>query len=120
MYGSVLDEDVVVVMRLRRRVQMVNWTVAQQEPAILVYLVSDGIDQCRIGFLLLCHFVPHHSCSFDGVLAQVTEVYTLSPVRAQSSKRRKCRHNMGCCLETIISEMPKPGISETTIFSKKN
>jgi hypothetical protein len=52
------------------------------------------------------------------VLAQVTEVYT---VKSDSGiKRRKCLlHNMGCCLATIISEMPRPGISATTRFLKK-
>jgi hypothetical protein len=89
--------------------------VNREESAIAAYLVSDGIDQCRVGFLPR-HFVPH-SRSFDGVLAQVTEVYT---VKSDSAiKRRKCLHNMGCCLATIISEMPRPGINATTRFLKK-
>jgi len=110
--GSVLDVDVVVRLR---RVQIVNRMVNREESAIAAYLVSDGIDQCRVGFLPR-HFVPH-SRSFDGVLAQVTEVYT---VKSDSAiKRRKCLHNMGCCIATIISEMPRPGISATTRFLKK-
>ena len=47
-----------------------------------------------------------HSRSFDGVLAQVTEVYSItseSPI-----KRKKCRHNMGCCLAALISKLPAP------------
>jgi hypothetical protein len=89
--------------------------VNREESAIAAYLVSDGIDQCRVGFLPR-HFVPH-SRSFDGVLAQVTEVYTVTSDSA--IKRRKCLHNMGCCLATIISEMPRPGINATTRFLKK-
>ncbi len=47
----------------------------QEETAIAAFHVTDGIDQCRFGFLP-CHFAPH-ALSFDGVLAQVTEVYSL-------------------------------------------
>ncbi len=45
-----------------------------------------------------------HASSFDGVLAQVTEVY--SPTSESSSKRKKFRHNMGCCQATLITELP--------------
>jgi hypothetical protein len=96
--GSVLDDDVVVRLR---KVQIIN-SSGKEETAIAAYLVSDGIDQCRVGFLQR-HFVPH-ARSFDGVLAQVTEVYSItseSPI-----KRKKCRHNMGCCLAALISELP--------------
>lgn len=98
--GSVLDDDVVVRLR---KVQILN-SNGHEETAIAAYLVSDGIDQCRVGFLQR-HFVAHAK-SFDGVLAQVTEVYSItsdSPI-----KRKKCRHNMGCCLAAVISPMSMP------------
>jgi hypothetical protein len=106
--SAVLDDDVVVRLR---KVQIIN-RFAKEETAIAAYHVSDGIDQCRVGFLQR-HFVAH-ARSFDGVLAQVTEVYSItsdSPI-----KRRKCRHNMGCCIAAIISDLPKSGISATTSF----
>ena len=109
--GSVIDEDIVVRLR---KVQIMN-SSGKEETAIAAYLVSDGIDQCRVGFLQR-HFVAH-ARSFDGVLAQVTEVYSItsdSPI-----KRKKCRHNYGCCLAAIISELPRTGISATTSFLKR-
>ena len=104
--GSVLDDDVVVRLR---KVQIIN-SSGKEETAIAAYLVSDGIDQCRVGFLQR-HFVAH-ARSFDGVLAQVTEVYSITS--DSSIKRKKCRHNMGCCLAALISELPKTGTSTTT------
>lgn len=104
--GSVLDEDVVVRLR---KVQIIN-SSGKEETAIAAHLVSDGIDQCRVGFLQR-HFVAH-ARSFDGVLAQVTEVYSITS--DSSIKRKKCRHSMGCCLAALISELPKTGTSTTT------
>lgn len=109
--GSVLDDDVVVRLR---KVQIMN-SSGKEETAIAAYLVSDGIDQCRVGFLQR-HFVAH-ARSFDGVLAQVTEVYSITS--DSSIKRKKCRHNMGCCLAALISELPKTGTSTTTSFLKR-
>jgi hypothetical protein len=94
--GTLVAED--VVLRLRK-VQILN-CVGREETAIAAYHVSDGIDQCLVGFLQR-HFVAHAK-TFDGVLAQVTEVYSAgsdSPI-----KRKKWRHNMGCCLAALISD----------------
>ena len=79
---SVLDEDIVVRLR---KVQIIN-SSAKEETAIAAYLVSDGIDQCQVGFLQR-HFVAH-ATSFDGVLAQVTEVYSITS--DSLIKRKKC------------------------------
>jgi hypothetical protein len=82
-------------------VQILN-SLGQEEIAIVAFHVSDGIDHCRVGFLQR-QFVAHAK-TFDGVLAQVTEVYSVgsdSPI-----KRKKCRHNMGCCLAALISDFP--------------
>jgi hypothetical protein len=97
MCGSVLDDDVIVRLR---KVQILK-SNGHEETAIAAYLVSDGINQCRVGFLQR-HFVAHVK-SFDGVLAQVTEVYSItsySPI-----KRKNCCHNLGCCLAAVISPM---------------
>jgi len=82
-------------------VQILN-SLGQEETSIAAYYVSDGIDRCCVGFLQR-QFVAHAK-TFDGVLAQVTEVYSVgsdSPI-----KRKKCRHNMGCCLAAHISDFP--------------
>ena len=112
--GELVEED--VVLRLRK-VQILN-SLGREETAIAAYHVSDGIDQCRVGFLQR-HFVAHAK-TFDGVLAQVTEVYSVgsdSPI-----KRKKCRHNMGCCLAALISDFPhaeKCTSKATTTFLAK-
>jgi hypothetical protein len=68
--GSLVEEDVVLWLR---KIQMMkqHWTSPH---------VTDGIEQCHVGFLPH-HFVPH-APSFDGVLGQVTEVY--SPTSSKS------------------------------------
>jgi hypothetical protein len=96
--GSVVEED--VVLRLRK--MQIRNSFGQEETAIAAFHVSDEIDQCHVGFLPH-HFVPH-ATSFDGVLVQVTEVY--SPTSESVSKRKKFRHNMVCCLATLITELP--------------
>ena len=80
--GSVLDDNVAVRLR---KVQIMN-SSGREETAIAAYLVSDGIDPCRVRFLQR-HFVPH-TRSFDGVLAQVTEVYSITS--KSLIKRKKC------------------------------
>ncbi len=45
--GSVLSDDIAVRLR---KVQILN-TKGAEETTIAAYLVSDGIDQCRVGFL---------------------------------------------------------------------
>ena len=45
----------------------------QEENMMDTYWVSDGIDCCKVGFLL-CHTIKHLQC--DGALVQVTRVYT--------------------------------------------
>ena len=96
--GTLVEED--VVLRLRK-VQILN-SLDREETSIAAYRVSDGINQCHVGFLQR-QFVAHAE-TFDGVLAQVTEVYTVgsdTPI-----KRKKCRHNMGCRLAALISDFP--------------
>ena len=65
--GEVLAEDVVV--RLRKVQILVE---GMEETAIACYWVTDGIDRCRVGFLMR-HMVQHAD-KYDGALAQVTRV----------------------------------------------
>ena len=75
-----MDDDVVVRLR---KVQILD-SQGREETAIAAYLVSDEINQCRVGFLQR-HLVAHAK-SFDGVLAQVTQVYS---VTSESPSKRK-------------------------------
>ena len=95
---SVLFDDVVVRLR---KVQILNERQIE-ETAIAAYLVSDGIDQCRVGFLQ--RHMLKYARQYDGVLAQVTEVYCADS--ESPMKRKKYHHNRGCCLAVIISSIP--------------
>jgi hypothetical protein len=97
--GSILIEDVVVRLR---KVQVVN-EKGKEETAIAANWVSDGIDRCRVGFLQR-HLIKH-SKHFDGVLAQITEIY--SAACESPMKRKKYRHSKGCCIAAIISVLPE-------------
>ena len=70
----------------------------QEEVAIAVYWVSDGIDRCRVGFLPR-HFIKHRD-QFDGQLAQVVRMYADSDNRYE---RQLSYRNKGMCVCTIIS-----------------
>jgi hypothetical protein len=77
--GSVMAEDVVVRLR---KVQVV--IDGKEESAIAAYHVSDGIDRCRVGFLQR-HLLKHWK-QYDGVLAQVIDVYSKdSALQAEES-----------------------------------
>jgi hypothetical protein len=82
-----------VVVRLRK-VQTLN-TDGAEETSIAAYLVSDGIDQCRVGFLPR-HLVSHAK-KYDGALAQITEVYSRESESA--SKRKKFLQIVGVLKE---------------------
>ncbi len=97
--GALVEED--VVLRLQK-VQILN-SLGREETAIAAYQVSDGINQCCVGFLQR-QFVTNAK-TFDGILAQVTAVYSVgsnSPI-----KRKKCQHNMGCYLAALITDCGK-------------
>jgi hypothetical protein len=55
--GSVIEEDVVVRLR---KMQIRN-NIGKEETAIAAFHVTDGIDQCRVGFFLaiLCLTLSH-------------------------------------------------------------
>ena len=77
----------------------------QRKTAIAAYHVSDGINQCRFGFWQR-HFVAHAK-TFDGALAQATDVY-YGAWSKSTVKQKKWRHNRGCCLAALISDFPPP------------
>ncbi len=94
--GSVLEEDMVVRLR---KVQVV--VEGQEETAIACYWVSDGIDRCRVGFLMR-HMVVH-ARRYDGALAQVTKVFSADEFQCNREERRLFYSKRGCCQATIIS-----------------
>jgi hypothetical protein len=74
--GEIVKLDVVV--RFRREMINVaggtNGGPGREEPAIVVYWVTDGIDACRIGFLP--RHMNHHAARYDGVLGQITGMFS--------------------------------------------
>ena len=71
----------------------------EEETAIAAYIVSDGVDACRVGFLK--RQLVKHWKMYECVLVQVTEVYSTNSV--SRTKRRLYPHNIGCCVASIIS-----------------
>jgi hypothetical protein len=92
--GLVLAEDVVVRFR---KIQVI--VDGKEQSAIAAYHVSDGIDRCRVGFLP--HHLVKHWKKYDGVLAQIIEVY--SKESESPTSKRKFHRNKGCCVAAIIS-----------------
>jgi hypothetical protein len=95
-------------------VQILN-SQGKKETAIAAYHVSDGIDQCCVGFLHH-HFVAHAKI-FDEQATEINSSGSESP-----TKQKKYCHNMGCCLAAIISDFSsgENSISKSTnnFFSK--
>ena len=70
-----------------------------EQSAVGVYWVSDGVDQCLVGFLH-CHQVKHLN-KLEGALCQVTEVY--SDNSESPTKCHKHKKNFGCAIAAIVS-----------------
>jgi hypothetical protein len=90
--GRVLEENSVV--RIRHVQILVD---GNEESALAVYWIADGIDCCRVGFLQR-HLLKHWK-EYNGRLAQIVDMYKDSE---SPSKRRKNHRNMGCCQAVII------------------
>jgi hypothetical protein len=73
----------------------------REEPAKVVYWVTDGINACCIGFLPW-HMI-HHAARYDGVLGQITA--TFSGTHPNYAVRKKWYRNMGFCRAAIISPL---------------
>ena len=92
--GCVLVEDTLV--RLQKHQVFIN---RREQSAVGVYWVSDGVDQCLVGFLH-CHQVKNLN-KLEGPLCQVTEVY--SDNSESPTKCHKHKKNFGCAIAAIMS-----------------
>ena len=111
--GSILEEDMVVRLR---KVQVV--VEGREETAIACYWVSDGVDRCRVGFLMR-HMVAHAK-RYDGALAQVTRVFSGDVEECSSREERRLFHaKRGCCDATIISSLSPGGRSKHSSLKEK-
>jgi hypothetical protein len=91
--GEIVQLDVVVRFR-REMIYVAGGTdggPGREEPAIVVYWVTDGIDACCIGFLP--RHMNHHAVRYDGVHGQITE--TFSAGHHNHAVREKWHRNMG-------------------------
>ncbi len=82
-----------------RKVQIVveGW----EEMAIKAYWLSDGIDRCHVGFVPR-HMVKH-AAHYNGVLAQVTRVFSTDSMCSNSAERCKFHKNKGGFLAAMIA-----------------
>jgi 5-methylcytosine-specific restriction endonuclease McrA len=108
--GSLLNEDSVVRIR---KVQVI--VDGKEEPALAAYLVSDGVDSCRVGFLP--RHLLKHSTKYDGLLAQIIDVY--SKESPSPTSRRKFHRNNGCCVAAIISSLTEDTITHLSADKKR-
>ena len=107
--GAVLQEDSVVRIR---HVQILN-EMGNEESALAVYWISDGIDRCRVGFLPR-HLTKHWQL-YDWRIAQVVDVYEGSE---SPTKRRKNTRNCGFCEAVLIDNRDKEGTT-TSVDNRK-
>jgi hypothetical protein len=91
--GVVLAPDVLV--RLMKEENVVEGWL---ETAVCVYWVTDSVEQCHVGFLPR-HMVSYAD-SFNGLLAQVTEVF--DDKHPNPGICEKVHHNYGFCHATIL------------------
>ena len=97
--GSMLEEGMVV--RLRKVQVLVE---GHEETAIACIWVTDGVDRCRVGFLMR-HMVKQ-AVRYDGALAQVTRVFSGDKTKCNREERRMFHVKRGYCKATIISCLP--------------
>jgi hypothetical protein len=94
--GEMLVEDVVVHLH---KVQIL--VEGKEETANAAIWINDGIDCCRIGFLP-CHMVKHVA-QYNGVVAQVTRIFSGNSEACDSAEHCQFHKNHGCCLTAIIA-----------------
>ncbi len=87
-----------MVVRLQKVQILVN---GFEETAIACYWVTDGIDPCRVGFLMR-HMVAH-AARYDGALSQVTWVFSGKEEECSREERCMFHAKRGYCHATIIS-----------------
>ena len=97
-YGEIVALDVVVHF-CGEMIHVTGGTdggPGREEPAIVVYWVTDGIDACRIGFLPW--HMNHHAACYNGVRGQITG-------HPNHAIRDKWQRNMGFCPAAVISPL---------------
>ena len=92
--GCVLEENSLV--QLQKHQVYIN---GHEQSAVGVYWVSDGVDQCLVGYLH--HHQVKHLNKLEGALCQVTEVY--SDNSDSPTKQHKHKKNFGCAIAAIVS-----------------
>ncbi len=90
-----------MVVHLRKVQVLVDGT---EETAIACIWVTDGVDCCRVRFLMR-HMVAH-AARYDGALAQVTRVFNGNEEECSREERRMFHAKRGYCHATIISWLP--------------
>ncbi len=78
-------------------VQIIN-EHGQEETALAVYSISDGIDHCHVGFL--SRALVKHKKEYDGKIAQVVEFLD----KSESPQDRKKSHRCMGIIKAIIIE----------------
>ncbi len=111
--GSVLEEDMVV--RLRKVQVFVD---GHKETVIACYWVTDGIDRCRVGFLMR-HMVAH-AAQYDLALALVTRVFSGNEEECSREEQWLHHAKRECCQATIISCLPMKDEAKVTKDATKN
>ena len=94
--GSVLKIDTLVRFR---SIQI--WCSGEEETALAVYWVTDGIDRCRVGFLPR-HLLKHKT-AYNGKLAQIVEFVADSDSPADRAKSHRC---YGLCRAVLVEAEP--------------
>ncbi len=71
----------------------------REEPAIVVYWVTNGIDACRIGFLP--RHMNQHAARYGGVLGQIADRFSAG--HHNHAVHEKWHRKMGFCRAAVIS-----------------
>ena len=96
--GVVLQHDSLV------RIRKVQVSIGgQEEMALAVYWVTDGVDRCRVGFLP--RYMKKQANTYDGKLAQVTEFLKDSEF---ASEREKSHRGKGVCRAALVELVHTP------------
>jgi hypothetical protein len=98
--GSMLEEGMVVCLQ---KVQVL--VEGREEAAITCIWVTDGVDGCRVGFLM--HHMVKHAMQYDGALAQVMRVFSGNKTECSREERQMFHAKRGYCKATIISCLPE-------------
>ena len=102
--GEIVQLDVVVRF-CRGMIYVAGGTdggPGREEPTIVLYWVTNGIDACCIGFLP--RHMNHHAVCYDGVLAQITETFSAGHHNHAVCEKWHSR-NMGFCHAAVISPL---------------